>query len=209
MPRLKVGIALDGVLADFIKEFVSLLNEMYGLPEEGALPTDWNLSNFGLSKEQIAATWQRTLNTKNFHLSLPRYSSTLDLKKLKSNKDFQLYFISTRLETVGLPADVQSIKWLQNKYEIDCPTVLLVGAKGPIAKALELDAFIDDKPETCLDVWEATNCRVYLQDRPWNRWFDPAPIVRVPSIDDFVDRILRDKDTLGLQKGLPKERIDE
>jgi hypothetical protein len=41
--------------------------------------------------------------------------------------------------------------------------------KGPLAEALKLDYFLDDKPENCEDVNDcAPGCRVFLREWPWN-----------------------------------------
>ena len=47
--------------------------------------------------------------------------------------------------------------------------MLIATDKAPIINALRLDAFIDDRPENCVDVVAHTSARVMMPDRPWNQ----------------------------------------
>jgi uncharacterized HAD superfamily protein len=52
---------------------------------------------------------------------------------------------------------------------LDSVTVLISSEKGLCARALNLDYYIDDKWENCVDVGMESNTKVYLLDRPWNQ----------------------------------------
>jgi hypothetical protein len=89
------------------------------------------------------------------------------------------------------------------------PTVMISGEKGFVAKALKLDAYIDDRWDNCVDVVNATRiehkhveldicdtqvsytydypCRVFLLSQPWNAGKSMAGVERIDAVADMLD----------------------
>jgi uncharacterized HAD superfamily protein len=148
--RKRIGIDIDGVLANFISQFRNLNNTLHSvnITEEAK---DWNFSNWGLTPEQFSMSWRHLSQTINFWVDLPVNSDIQldDLKYLDDN--YELYFITTRATSAGLPVEKQTNIWLK-KQGFEHPTVIVTKEKGPVASALKLDAFIDDNYDNLLSV---------------------------------------------------------
>lgn len=181
--RFRIGIDVDEVISDFISEFVRLSHEMYGT-SLSVKPSDWLWSNFGLSAEQISVIWDRIQGTHNFWLNLKKLP-TVDAYDVALLDQHTLFFITSRAPSVGLPVEKQTAVWLQ-RVGFSYPTVIVSANKGELAEALQLDAFLDDRPENCLAVrGMAPRCKVFLQDASHNRTFESLGIKRVQNLSEF------------------------
>lgn len=193
---MRIGIDLDDVLVDFISEFTDIAHEMYGRPELGTKPVDWEWSNFGLSKEEQRAVWNRIVGSYNFWevLSMETGASRRGMKLLLDQKH-DLIFITARATTEGRTVQEQSARWLAWYFGINYPTVIVDTNKGPLAAALKLDYFIDDRPKNCIEIKEAVpSCKVFLKNSSHNAAYGaPAWMNRVATFDDFVDVVRSNK----------------
>lgn len=182
---MKIGLDIDDVLAEFVPRFRRECRELFGIPEQDIEPTDWGWSNFGLSDAEINAVWRKINNTHNFHESLDRKEDAYGLSYIQGRNT--LFFLTTRRQTKGDPVEVQTYRWLQAKFEIAHPTVLVSAKKPELAAALELDVFIDDKPETCEAVKLARpECQVFLRNSSHNvSHKESEGIIRVGSFSEF------------------------
>lgn len=181
--RFRIGLDVDDCLAAFITEFARLSHEMYGTRLD-LQPTDWLWSNFLLSSEQINLIWDRIQGTHNFWLSLKKLP-TVDAYDVALLDEHILFFITSRAATKGLPVEKQTASWLQ-RVGFSHPSVIVSANKGELAEALQLDAFIDDRPENCLAVrGMAPKCKVFLMDSSHNRTFQSLGVKRVTSLSDF------------------------
>jgi len=188
----------DGVLASFENGYADLLTSQTGItfPKgDPNFPAKWYWTgDFGVTKEQDARAWETIKASGCFWGSLepmPRAVEALALLRTLKAEGHNVYFITNRM---GQHAKNQTEWWLMHHGGFPSPTVCLAEKKGPLAVGLDLDVFIDDKPENCLDVFEARTvksktfspdrhlCQVFLVDRPYNRAANlPAGIIRVPS----------------------------
>lgn len=182
--RFHIGIDLDDVLCDFVSEFARLSHEMYGTRLD-LKPCDWIWSNFNLSEQQISAVWDRIEGTHNFWIGLKKLP-TVDAFDIALLDEHILYFITSRSHVSGLPVEKQTAIWLQ-KLGFSHPTVIVSANKGELAQALQLDAFIDDRPENCLQVrGMAPSCRVFLMSASHNWSFRSLGINRVENLSQFT-----------------------
>ena len=87
----------------------------------------------------------------------------------------ELMFVTSRPETRGDTAQVQSYRWLAAQgYET--PWIFVVhGSRGKIASAMALDVLVDDRPENCLDVAIDSAARAILVWRGEEGRFRQAP----------------------------------
>ena len=73
-----------------------------------------------------------------------------------------MIFLTTRPSTKGDLVQLQSQQWLE-AHGFQYPSVFVVQrSRGKIADALQLDAFVDDRPENCLDIAVESKAGVIL-----------------------------------------------
>ncbi len=187
--NMRVGIDVDGVLADFNPVYINTVIKVTGrdlFPPRPFEIRTWDYpESYGYTKEEITAVWKAITADRWFWQDLPEYDTTerdiLHLAQLMCDKANDFYFITSR---PGLEAKRQTEAWLTNRFDRYAlayprftPTVLISSAKGMCASALKLDRYIDDRDVNVCDVKEATfsyttlgpTCRAYLLDRSWNQ----------------------------------------
>lgn len=173
-----LGFDLDGVLADFIRGAYKILNDIRPLIKDTTEePSTWNFpeEQFGYTKDEWAEARKRYWASDTFWFNLaPMFDAERVLYVLTQAyiEGHKVYFLTDR---AGEQAHAQTVAWLtRHGYEM-VPQVLLTkaGTKGHAAKTLQLTHFIDDKPENCYDVREASpNTKVFLFKRRWNDYPD-------------------------------------
>lgn len=187
---MRVGVDIDGILADFNTSYIALLNRVSGKEADiHYVPTQWSYErSLGFTKDDIQAAWEQ-IKSNDFWHSLDmmpgvEYGCLCDLES------HDLYFVTTR---PGEFSKTDTESWLNRHLGVECPTVLISNRKGHAAYALELDYFIDDKIENVWDVQDrAPNTKAYLLDRPWNQ---PQPNGhgsiqhRVKSLEEFIGEV--------------------
>jgi uncharacterized HAD superfamily protein len=188
---VKIGVDVDGVLADFVSAHRQISRELFGKPENpDTLPTDWNLSNYGLTDAEFDAVWERIKATRNFWMSLKPepHAGFLEMDELE--QQHELYFITSRVPTKGWSVAQQTSMWLDKNYQLFRPIVIPSGEKGLLVKALKIDAFIDDNWKNCVDIKQRNpeTCRVFLANASHNQDKDAEArgIVRIADFDTFA-----------------------
>jgi uncharacterized HAD superfamily protein len=186
MRRLRIGLDVDGVLADFIAAACDIAIQLGFDPD----PTVWDI---GLSEPQLDQLWERIRATENFWLRLNPFSPT-NLQEVQHKHT--LIFITSRVPlNAGDSVEQQTATWLNHLLGIDFPTVLVVGRpqiKPKLYRQLALDSYIDDKAETVVAMRKlGQNC--YVFDQPWNRNAHMGLIGedhrRVKSIEEYISDV--------------------
>lgn len=190
--KLKIGIDLDGVCADFIARFRTIAYSVLDKPTPDVGPnTDWYCTNWGLSMAEIDMLFRNIKATKNFWETLGKCKGTENLRD--AAHDYQIYFVTNRTSTLGRSVEEQSCNWLRHNYDIEFPQVIETKKKGEVVKALDLFAFIDDRPENCKEIQEtAPTCKhsTYIRDASYNRKdVCGCVFIRVPTLDTFLERL--------------------
>ena len=186
---MKLGFDLDGVLANYDSGFREVLEQVVRKPLSPKPPEVWEWpAALGVTEEQEQEALERVHRSPTFWADLERTPGFDDmaLKRLQRIAETDdLYFITDRPMR---GAKRQSEEWLK-KFGLP-PSVLITPHKGLAAKVLNLDAYIDDRPDKCVDVtWESKTTAVYLQRRLWNRHYQPAAnIYAVDSVMQMLDR---------------------
>lgn len=190
---MRIGIDLDDVLVDFISEYTRLAHDMFDVPL-GTLPADWDWSNYGLNQEQHSAIWGKIKNTRNFWLNLKRAKGVASQNLRSLAKLHDLVFITARMPTKGFSVQQQAAAWLSLELGLKYPTVIEEINKGPLASALHLGYFVDDRPKNCLEIQDAVpTCKVFLKNSSHNVSYGcPEPLTRVKDFNEFAEIILRE-----------------
>jgi hypothetical protein len=189
---LRVGFDLDGVLADMdsalITQAQSLFGDKLAYPQAGpaaapdpAAPHAAGLPvplppQLNLTVRQQRRLWRHIATIDNFWLTLREIEpgAVKRLGALASARRWEVIFLTKRPRTAGLPAQVQSQRWLVSKG-FDRPSVFVVqGSRGLIAAALDLDVVVDDRHENCYDVVVDSSARAMLVWRQRERQFSSA-----------------------------------
>lgn len=221
---MRIGVDIDGVLANFTDSYTDLLTKETGItfPRFCAeWPTEWYFDRAALNQhytpEAAKAVEKRVWNhimSSDFWAHLHALPGAIDvLAELRDSGD-QVYFITSR---PGKNAKALTEYWLR-MHGMDNPTVLVVSsepAKGHIAKGLVLEAFIDDKPENCIEVRNATMtrqtvetndafvdhvvypCAIFMVDTAYNRHVELPGITRVTSASDALSRLKETKNVVA------------
>jgi uncharacterized HAD superfamily protein len=184
---VRIGIDLDGVLADFTTSYWRLMAEIQGtlpMPSD-FVPGRWHWEQeAGFTANTVTRAWETIGASEDFWKSLSVLPSAqgMDLVSLQEEND--LYFITHRR---GKDVKYQSERWLQGEFFLEMPTVLIAGDKGPLARGLELDVFIDDRAENIVEVLRhSRRTQCFVVDYPYNRDLGMigSQVVRVPSIKE-------------------------
>lgn len=170
---MKIGVDIDGVVADFVSAYSELINKTAGLnlqPQSDTYPTEWYYERAaGLTKKDENTVWNH-IRTTGFWGTLHALPGAVDaLTRLwKLEREHDIYFITSRPGTRAKWLTQQWLSW----HGFANATVLLANDKGSIAKGLELDVMIEDKPENLEAVLLNGNrgkTQGYMIDRPYNR----------------------------------------
>lgn len=172
---MRLGFDLDGTLADMQSALAREARRLFpdvnpaSLPKSaspdagaasgpGAGPDDAGATPLpsidGLSKKQQDELWKTVCAQTNWWEGLEEIEPGIlaRLFAMVRERKWELIFLTSRPETAGDTAQLQTYRWLIAKgYE--SPSVFVVhGSRGKIAAALNLDVLVDDRPENCLDV---------------------------------------------------------
>lgn len=188
---------MDGIFADFVQGFNLKLAEVTGrslFPADfEATCWDWAVQPGLYTNDEAGKAQQAIEEDKKFWRNLNCYPDTPDAIARIWNVQragHDAYFITNR---PGVDAKRQTETWLYQHSTtlVPVPTVLITPLKGCAAQALQLDAYIDDKPSNCRDVvkFMGLHCKTFLLDRPWNQDDHDKYITRVFSIGDMLDRL--------------------
>lgn len=174
----RLGIDIDGVLADFTKDYIRVLEAVSGKTctlQAGEEPPCWHFETaVGFDKEDVTKAWGEIKEDPVFWVNLsPTMEAIPALQSLKGAyaAGHDVYFITNRM---GIAPHMQTMVWLMSKG-FPAPTVLLspeinrVSMKGALAKGLQLTHFIDDKPGNVEAVKDQLpECTVALLSKRYN-----------------------------------------
>lgn len=163
---------LDGVICAFCSAYRELIVSECGLeipPISETFPTIWRWDKAaGVTNRQNNALWKIIKEGDFWETLEPTSEGLAALARIREQRTQgdHVYFITSR---PGKYAKHLSEFWL-DAHGYECPTVLISSAKGPVCQGLEVEMFLDDKPENCLEVSLACpQAQIFLLDAPYNR----------------------------------------
>ena len=184
---LRVGFDLDGTVADMYsalrREAIALFGEeVLHSPPAAAAPqvakqeqtpqpkpeddqtTRLAIQELHLTARQQNQLWDHVKKIENFWTSLPELEPGIisRIATVARERRWEVIFLTTRPSTEGELVQLQSQRWLE-EHGFFYPSVFVVQrSRGKIADALQLDAFVDDRPENCLDIAVESKAKVIL-----------------------------------------------
>ena len=200
---MRIGLDIDGVLADFSRAAAAVFVSVTG---RNLIPVNFGdltvpvwlwWEHYGYTKDEARTALDYIHRSSDFWLNLWPLPDANTLRFLLSGfeRQHELYFITRR---DGDRVKRQTELWLFDhlKYPINVsgvwPTVLIVGyrEKGAMAKALQLDIYVDDNCDNANDVVrQSPATRMYLVSRAHNQGvggIEPA-VTRVGTLGEVFD----------------------
>jgi uncharacterized HAD superfamily protein len=154
-PAKKAGVAADAA--------VQAVQDKSAEPEEDAT-ANLAMQELHLTSRQQAQLWDHVKKIENFWTTLPELEPGIIARIARTARDrrWEVIFLTTRPSTAGDLVQLQSQQWL-DAHGFQYPSVYVVHrSRGKIADALNLDAFVDDRPENCLDIAVESKAKVIL-----------------------------------------------
>lgn len=122
------------------------------------------LNELRLTSRQQSQLWDHVKQIEDFWTTLPELEPGIisRIAKAATDRRWEIIFLTTRPSTNGELVQLQSQRWLE-AHGFHFPSVYVVQrSRGKIADALALDAFVDDRPENCLDIAVESKAKVIL-----------------------------------------------
>ncbi|MGB2713362.1 MAG: hypothetical protein WBC51_04225 [Vicinamibacterales bacterium] len=158
---LRLGLDVDGVLADFRSAFRALAVSELGDKRQSDLEAN-------LSKGDIERLWKAVARVSNWWVDLPAYESDqiARLYTLSRRWRWEVFFMTSRPPSAGDTVQLQTQAWLE-RHGFYMPAVLTAPAlaRGEIARALRLDLIVDDHLVNCMEIVGASNSKVLHMSR--------------------------------------------
>ncbi len=179
---MRVGFDLDGTVADMQTALVREARLLFPGIDPALVPTstagatapepeasegrseESPFSTSALTSSQQRELWKAVCGRENFWESLDEIEpgSLARLYALSRERKWEVIFLTSRPESAGDTAQMQSHRWLTT-HGFASPSIFVVhGSRGKISSALALDVFVDDRPENCLDISIDSQTRAIL-----------------------------------------------
>lgn len=202
---LRVGLDIDGVLADFRSAFRSAAG---GLIDPTTPVGDADEADRALSESAIKLAWKEVSGTHNWWTTLRPYESAQigRLYRLSRQHNWEVFFMTKRPPTRGETVQVQTQSWLE-QHGFYLPAVVTVpGSRGELANALRLDFVVDDQELNCVEVISASGAKalLMLRDASLTKLRDQAidrGIGVVASLEEALTIFERVHDVLQQRRG--------
>lgn len=198
---LRLGIDVDGVVADFRSAFRAVAER-----ELGIAPEDIDKE---LSKPDVERLWRNVSAASNWWLDVPAYEPG-QIERLYAQvrrARWEVFFMTSRPPSAGDSVQLQTQVWLE-RYGFYLPSVLTTpsGARGELARALRLDLALDDRLVNCLEVISASNAKAVMILRPpaeprAAETAEARGIGVVPSLSQALDAVERLDELLSTRRG--------
>ncbi len=162
---LRVGLDIDGVLADFRTAFRETSERC--LRKSVAAEADPEQPRASLSADEIRRVWDHIGKTPNWWMDVPAYepAQIARLYGLTRAAGWEVFFMTKRPPSAGDSVQFQTQWWIE-RFGFYLPAVMTVpGSRGEVANGLRLDLVIDDQIINCAEVIGAGATKAVLMLR--------------------------------------------
>lgn len=208
---LRIGIDVDGVLADFRSAFHKAAEASVGRTIEE--PDDSN-SLHSLAQKDVRRVWEYVARTPNWWMTLMPYEpdQIARLYSLTRAAGWEVFFLTNRPVSAGDTVQFQTQWWIE-RHGFYLPAVLTVpGSRGEVANGLRLDILIDDLILNCVEVVSASTAKALLLLRNGDPAAQAHAINRgigvVPTLAEAVGVLERLHDLLPSRRGRLLRLVD-
>ncbi|MCA1649691.1 MAG: hypothetical protein LC753_05210 [Acidobacteria bacterium] len=186
---LRIGIDIDGVLADFRAAFRAAARQCLGRAFEAA--EDPKTSK-AMAQADVRKVWDWVEKKPNWWMGLRPYEpdQIAKLYSLTRSAGWEVFFLTNRPASGGDTAQFQSQSWIE-QHGFYMPSVLTVpGSRGDIANGLRLDLVIDDQMLNCVEVVSASTAKAILMLRSHDQALSNHAINRgIGVVSNLVEAI--------------------
>jgi len=161
---LRIGVDVDGVIADFRTAFRAAA--MRCLRRDVADSDDVE-STGPLSPDDIRRVWDYIARAQNWWMDVPPYEpdQIARLYSVTRALGWEVFFLTKRPPSAGDSVQFQTQWWIE-RFGFYLPAVLTVpGSRGDIANGLRLDMIVDDQIINCVEVISAAPTKALLMLR--------------------------------------------
>jgi len=190
---LRLGIDIDGVLADFRSAFRDTARECLRREIVSDGQTDGGLSHIDIDR-----IWNHIARRANWWMTLRAYEprEIANLYTLARSHQWEVCFLTKRPPSGGDSVQFQTQWWLEQQGFYLPAVITVPGSRGDLANALRLDLAIDDQFVNCAEIIGAGPTKALLMLR------DPNPAMRQHAIDRGVGVVSTLAETLPILQQL-------
>jgi hypothetical protein len=141
---LRIGIDIDGVLADFRTAFHAAARRCLRRDVE---ESDDGEAAGPLSPDEVRRVWEHIAKTQNWWMEVPAYEpdQIARLYSVTRAVGWEVFFMTKRPPSAGDSVQFQTQWWIE-RFGFYLPAVMTVpGSRGDIANGLRLDMILDDQ----------------------------------------------------------------
>ena len=163
---LRIGIDIDGVLADFRTAFRDDGGALSRAARSTTRPSGRHRAR-PLSPDDVRRVWEHIAKTPNWWMEVPAYEpdQIARLYSLTRAAGWEVFFMTKRPPSAGDSVQFQTQWWIE-RFGFYLPAVLTVpGSRGDVANGLRLDLIIDDQLINCVEVVSAVTAKALLMLR--------------------------------------------
>ncbi len=167
MGQKRIGIDLDGTVADYMSGAIPLLKEHYGLEPI------WNITAhridevFGLTPETRPPRLKKHLY-EDLHLfrDLPKKEPEIEqLTQLLKSKGYKVYIITARS---GQPVVREDTKFWLDKHDFKYDDIFYVEDKAELCKLMRIHVMLEDEIMQINNL-QQNKINIVVPDQPWNQ----------------------------------------
>ena len=201
---LRIGIDVDGVLADFRTGFHETARATLG---RSIPPLQDSTETQPLSPDEVKRVWDAVKRTQNWWMTLKPYEpdQIARLYSLSRDAGWEIFFLTNRPASAGDSVQFQTQSWIE-RYGFYMPSVLTIpGSRGEVANGLRLHLAIDDLLLNCIEVVSASTSKTLLLLRSGDKAIESHALQRgigvVPTLMDAIEIVQRLHALIPARKG--------